>query len=135
MLIRHPTAASRLWVVCLCAQWCRACNDYEAVFAGIAGAVCERHPETCFVWLDVENQADLVGDLDIETFPTLLVGDSEGVRFLGAVTPQPDVLSRLLEAMHEPDAPRGGHRPDSRRIIELLAARPDVWLRDPLAKI
>lgn len=135
MLTELHAAAPRLWVVCLCAQWCRACNDYQAVFAGMATAVGECHPESRFVWLDVEDQADLVGDLDIETFPTLLVGDDEGVRFLGAVTPQPDVLSRLLEAMHQPDAPRGAHRPDSRRIIEQLAACPDVWLRDPLAKI
>ena len=135
MLIELHAAAPRLWVVCLCAQWCRACNDYQAVFAGMATAMAERHPESRFVWLDVEDQADLVGDLDIETFPTLLVGDDEGVRFLGAVTPQPDVLSRLLEAMHQPHVPRRAHRPDSRRIIEQLAACPDVWLRDPLAKI
>jgi thioredoxin-like negative regulator of GroEL len=134
-LIAHPAAAACLWVVCLCAQWCRACNDYQAVFAGMAATMGQSHPETQFVWIDVEDQADLVGDLDIDTFPTLLVGDGDGVRFLGAVTPQADVLSRLLEAMHQPDAPRGPHRPDSLRIIEQLAASPDVWVRESLAKI
>ena len=135
MLIDRPTPAPRLWVACLCAQWCRACNDYQAVFAGMAAAMGKRHPESRFVWLDVEDQAELVGDLDIETFPTLLIGDSDGLKFLGAVTPQPEVLSRLLDALHQPDAPRRAHRAASRRIIEQLAACPDVWLRDSLAKI
>lgn len=135
MLIDHPAAARRLWVVCLCAQWCRACSDYQAVFAGMAAALAERYPESRFIWIDVEDQAELVGDLDIETFPTLLVGGGDELLFLGAVTPQREVLLRLLEAMHQPDAPRGVHRPDSRRIIEQLAACPDVWPRDSLAKI
>ena len=135
MLIERPTTAPRLWVVCLCAQWCRACIDYQTVFSGIAIALGEHYPESRFVWLDVEDQAELVGDLDIETFPTLLVGDSDGLKFLGAVTPQPEVLSRLLDALHLPDAPRRAHWPASRRIIEQLAACPDVWLRDSLVKI
>ena len=135
MLIERPTTAPRLWVVCLCAQWCRACIDYQTVFSGIATALGEHYPESRFVWLDVEDQAELVGDLDIETFPTLLVGDSDGLKFLGAVTPQSEVLSRLLDALHQPDAPRRAHRAASRRIIEQLAACPDVWLRDSLAKI
>ena len=56
-----------VWVVCLCAEWCGLCRDYEAVFAQMA----QRFPAFRFVWLDIEDQAELVGDMDVETFPTL----------------------------------------------------------------
>ena len=28
-------------------------------------------------WLDIEDEAGLIGDLDIETFPTILVADED----------------------------------------------------------
>ena len=49
-----------------------------------------------FVWLDVEEQADFLGDWDIETFPTLLLHDGQQVRFCGPLPPQAGVLARLL---------------------------------------
>lgn len=77
----------------------------------------------------MEDQADLVGNLDIETFPTLLVGSSDGLNFLGAVTPQPDVLRRLLHSMLQPGAARLSHQPATQRIIDQLAELPELWLR------
>ena len=49
-------------------------------------------------WVDIEDEADLVGDLDVETFPTLVIADDTQVRFAGPVTPQRDTLQRLLRA-------------------------------------
>jgi hypothetical protein len=49
-------------------------------------------------WIDIEDEADLIDDLDIETFPTLVIADSAGARFAGPITPQPDTLRRLLRA-------------------------------------
>ena len=120
------------WIVCLCAQWCRACNDYRAVFSQMANEMAYRFPNSLFVWVDVEDHAALVGDLDIETFPTLLVADSSGLKFLGAVTPQPEILSRLLYSLHQPDAPRREHQPVTREIVEHLAQRPEWRLSSPL---
>ncbi|MDD0837428.1 thioredoxin family protein [Curvibacter sp. HBC61] len=79
-------------VVCLCAGWCGVCKEYAAVFDGLAA----RHPEVAFHWVDIEDDADAVGDVDIETFPTLLVARGEGVYHFGPLTPQPEVLARLL---------------------------------------
>jgi thiol-disulfide isomerase/thioredoxin len=85
-------AASGWWAVCLCADWCGTCRDYRAIFDTLAQA----HPGVRFVWVDIEDEADLVGDLDVETFPTLLIADGGAVRFLGPLLPQAGVLNRLL---------------------------------------
>ena len=77
----------------------------------------------------MEDQADLVGDLDIETFPTLLVGGSERLYFLGTVTPQSDVLRRLLHSLLQPGAARLSHRSATQRIIDRLEDLPELWLR------
>lgn len=58
--------ASGQWVVaCLCAGWCDVCKQYRAGFDALA----EQYPEQQFVWIDIEDQSDLVGDLDVENFP------------------------------------------------------------------
>lgn len=123
---------AKSWVVCLCADWCRACKDYGVVFSKMAQELAEKYPDSRFVWIDVEDSADLVGDLDIETFPTLLVGHDDGLNFLGAVTPQPEVLSRLLYSLLEPGARRMAHRPATQRIIDRLADLPELWLQTEL---
>jgi hypothetical protein len=66
----------------------------EAVGAefAAAGLPLQRH------WIDIEDEADLVGDFDVETFPTLVVLGPDGVRFAGPLTPQPQTLRRLLRA-------------------------------------
>ena len=93
----------------------------------MAKALGYTHPECRFVWIDVEDQADLVGDLEIETFPTLLVGNDEGLKFLGAVTPQPEVLRRMVNSLLQPGAPRLSHQPATQRIIGQLAVLPELW--------
>lgn len=124
-----PALGIRSWVVCLCADWCGACKAYHDVFSQLAEALAQTYPDCRFVWIDVEDQADLVGDVEIETFPTLLVGNSDGMSFLGAITPQPDVLRRLVHSRLEPGAARIAHRPATQRIIDQLADLPDLWLR------
>jgi thioredoxin 1 len=58
------------WIVaCLCAAWCGTCVGYRAAFEQLAA----RHPDKTFVWIDIEDQADVVGDLDVDNFPTLLL--------------------------------------------------------------
>ena len=89
------SVASPWWVVCLCGQWCGTCRDYRAVFDQLARA----HPAVRFVWIDIEDDAEVAGDLDVETFPTLLLADGQVARFLGPLLPQAAVLSRLLESL------------------------------------
>ncbi|HAT29886.1 MAG TPA: thioredoxin [Janthinobacterium sp.] len=83
------------WVVaCLCAGWCGTCAGYRAVFEELAA----RHPDKLFVWIDIEDQAEVVGELDIENFPTLLIQRKDQVAFFGTVTPDPGLAHRLVQA-------------------------------------
>lgn len=100
-----PPAASGWWVVCLCADWCGTCRDYRALFDALAPA----YPGVRFVWVDIEDEADVAGDLDVETFPTLLIADGQTARFLGPLLPQAGVLSRLIESLQ---ADQGSARAD-----------------------
>jgi len=112
------------WVVCLCAQWCGLCRDYATLFAQMA----PRYPSFRFVWLDVEEQADLLGDLDVETFPTLLLADAGGTRFFGPLTPQASTLSRLLESLHSGGLQTAPHTPVVRQLLEAVQAAPAHWI-------
>jgi thioredoxin 1 len=86
------------WIVaCLCAAWCGTCSSYRAAFDGLAA----RHPDKTFVWIDVEDQADVVGDLDVENFPTLLMQRGDAVAFFGTMLPDPKVADRLIQAQAE----------------------------------
>ncbi|QAU34393.1 thioredoxin family protein [Janthinobacterium sp. 17J80-10] len=89
------------WVVaCLCAAWCDVCKAYRPAFDDLAG----QHPDKRFLWIDVEDQADLVGDFDIENFPTLLLQRGEQVAFFGAVQPDIGIARRLISAYAERSA-------------------------------
>ncbi len=83
------------WIVaCLCAAWCGTCGSYRAAFEELAA----RHPAMHFVWIDIEDQADVVGDLDVDNFPTLLIQRRDVVAFFGTVLPDAKLAERLLAA-------------------------------------
>jgi len=86
-------AGDRWIVACLCAAWCGTCGSYRATFDQLA----ERHPDKFFVWIDIEDHADIVGDLDVENFPTLLVQRHELVAFFGTMLPDANIAHRLLQ--------------------------------------
>src|ERR1700704_436393 len=88
--------SSTVWVCCLCAAWCRTCDDYRALFESVAAEFQAADASLVVRWIDIEDEAELVGDVDITTFPTLAVVDARGVRFFGALTPQPETLRRQL---------------------------------------
>lgn len=86
------------WVVaCLCAAWCDVCKAYRPAFDDLAS----QHPDKHFLWVDIEDQADLVGDFDIENFPTLLLQRGGQVAFFGAVQPDIGIARRLVAAYAE----------------------------------
>lgn len=87
-------AGGRWVVACLCAAWCGTCGSYRATFEQLA----ERHPDKLFVWIDIEDHADIVGDLDVENFPTLLIQRDDIVAFFGTMLPDPALADRLVKA-------------------------------------
>jgi thioredoxin 1 len=87
-------------VACLCAAWCGTCSSYRAAFDELAA----RHPDKTFVWIDIEDQADVVGDLDVENFPTLLLQRGDTVAFFGTMLPDAKVADRLIASQAALDA-------------------------------
>ena len=104
------------WVACLCAQWCRVCGEYRLLFDTLAQA----HPEARFVWVDVEDDEDIAGDLDVETFPTLLIADGQWARFLGPLLPQAPVLARLLTSLQGAAPVTAGVSPEAQGVFERI---------------
>lgn len=90
--------ASGRWVIaCLCAGWCDVCKQYRAGFDALAA----EYPDHQFVWIDIEDQSDLLGDIDVENFPTILMQRGDTVAFYGTMMPEPRQVARLLEAQLE----------------------------------
>lgn len=86
------------WIVaCLCAAWCDVCQQYRAGFESLGA----EFPDKQFIWVDVEDQADLVGDIDIDNFPTLLIQRGDTVAFFGTILPDVRQTARLVQAQAE----------------------------------
>ena len=84
---------SKPWLIaCLCAAWCDTCQVYRKQFDALAS----KHPDKCFAWIDIEDQADLVDALDIENFPTILIEYQENIVFFGTMLPDATQVDRLL---------------------------------------
>jgi len=116
-------APTQWCVVCLCAEWCGVCREWRAAFEQAAAA----HPDVRFTWIDVEDEAQAMGDFDIETFPTVLIARGAHPRFLGPVQPSAAQLVRLLASLQErADVPAS--MPEAaalwRRIAPLLLLNP-----------
>lgn len=82
-------------VVCLCAAWCRTCDEYRHVFDALALEFADWR----FVWVDIEDQSELIDDFDVETLPALLMGHGPTLCFAGPLTPQRETLARLLSSL------------------------------------
>ena len=90
-------ASEEFLVICLCAEWCGACREYRPGFERLAA----EFPQARFHWMDIEEHADEMGDLDIENFPTLFIQRREAVLFFGTMLPHLSHLRRTIETFHE----------------------------------
>ena len=90
-------AAGPWWVICLCAEWCGVCREWRTAFDEAAAA----HPELRFVWVDIEDEAEAMGDVDVETFPTLMIAKASQPFFFGAVQPSGAQFVRLIASLQE----------------------------------
>lgn len=123
----QPRTAPALHVACLCAAWCRLCDAYASVLKSVTEALVLEGLPLRVHWIDIEDDADLVGDLDVETFPTLVIAAGPRVLFAGAVTPQPETLRRLVQATFsglQEDAPRPCTSSEAQAFAARLTGRP-----------
>lgn len=112
-----PTSAPQWQVICLCADWCGTCREWREPLAQVARA----HPGVRFAWVDIEDEADALGEVDIETFPTLLIAVDSRPRFLGPVLPHATQLERLLASLQQ-DERTGSPPPEATGLLARLNA-------------
>lgn len=91
-----PAAAWQL--VCLCAAWCRLCESYRADFEEVGRRLQADWRGLSLRWIDIEDESDLCADLDIETFPTVMLCSVRAVHFAGTLTPHAATLERVIRA-------------------------------------
>lgn len=111
-------------VACLCAAWCDVCQEFRERFAEIA----TKHPDKLMLWIDVEDEADIVGDFEVENFPTLLIQQGERVAFYGPIEPDTGSTDRLIKAQTRDgglERPIAAHDREHDLRLRLVAARGD----------
>jgi len=81
-------------VACLCANWCGTCREYQPLFEQLQA----KFPGVRFLWIDVEDEADLVDPIEVENFPTLLIATQSQALFFGTITPHLATLQRLIQS-------------------------------------
>lgn len=106
------------WVICLCAQWCNVCREWRDAFDRTAAA----YPQLRFAWVDVEDESEAMGDLDIETFPTVLIAHGEQPLFLGPIQPSGAQLARLVDSMLREPAQADPITGEAGALMQRLAA-------------
>ena len=115
-LVAQPAGGDPLVVLALCAQWCGTCREFRLTLERLAEA---RH-DIVFAWADVEDDAELVGDLDVENFPTLALFRAGVALHYGVSLPHEAVVARLVETLAAA-TPRAA--PGLPAEIEVLARR------------
>ena len=123
-------ATEPLLVACLCAQWCRTCDAYRDTLVTVRDAL-RLHPDVAmrFLWVDIEDESELVGDLDIEDFPTILLARGDRVLFFGPVLPHAQTLDRLVRNALDNDMaalPAATLAPDVRALPARLREHADL---------
>lgn len=104
----QPPAADGWLVACLCAEWCATCREFRAAFDALSA----RHGGVRFRWIDIEDEADLVEDIEVDSFPTVLIQRGRDVLFLGATPPHAAIIERQLVALQRTPAAAPIDAPD-----------------------
>ncbi len=126
MPITPPTPSTTeiapLLVACLCAQWCGTCRDYQPLFTQLQ----DKFPHAKFVWIDVEDKADVVDPIEVENFPTLLIARGEEALFFGTVTPHLETLQRLVQSHLAADVRALPRSDEASALVQRLQERQRV---------
>ena len=97
ILAAYAAEGRKPLVVALCAAWCDTCGEFRATFERIA----KDRPQMLFLWLDIEDDSAICGDIDIENFPTLAIYRGERLLHYGVSLPQEGTVARLIDRIAE----------------------------------
>jgi len=94
-VLNESADASSAWLVaCLCAAWCRTCDDYRQTFDSLSN---EFSRAARFVWVDIEDDEAALAGVDVVDFPTLLLANGETIHFYGPVLPHAQIAHQLVQ--------------------------------------
>ena len=119
MSLESVSAAAPLLVACLCAQWCGTCRDYQPLFDQLQA----EFPRVRFMWVDIEDESELVDPVEVENFPTLLMARGSSPVFFGTVMPHLETLKRLIQNHLETDTQPAPQPADVVELAARLSAR------------
>ena len=104
---------NQMLVICFCAAWCDTCRAYQPKFETLSRSF----PQASFVWVDIEDEPALLGDVDVENFPTVMIELGGGIKFFGTMLPHIDLLERLLQSARPEDKNQDTELPDIRSML------------------
>jgi len=114
-----------LVVISLCAAWCHVCGEFRAAFERIAA----ERGDAQFVWLDIEDDHEICGDVDVENFPTLAVFRGGVPLYFGVSLPQEATVARLIDELALRTVPA---RDIADEVLALPEALRGADARDPV---
>ncbi len=106
--------AAEVWVVCLCAEWCHVCRGMHPVFVQMK----ERLPEVRWVWLDIEDHDEALGELDLTTLPTYLIGSDQGVLQFAPGPTSAEALEHFVRPYLRGAVAPQSHKPTLRQLLD-----------------
>jgi thioredoxin 1 len=110
-----------LTVVVLCAAWCKTCREFEPVVDRVAAA----RPGVRFVWCDIEDEAGVCGDIDVENFPTLAIFRDAELLHYGVSLPHERTFARVVDEMSDAARAALADAPDEvRQLVHAVRALP-----------
>lgn len=95
--LQRALVENRFLVVGLCAAWCGTCTEFRSGFNELADA----RRDATFVWLDIEDDAEIAGDIDVENFPTIAIFNDGRLLHYGVSVPHASIVARLLAALND----------------------------------
>lgn len=79
-------------LILFCAEWCGSCREFKEHFNSIEIYGLSKK------WLDIENEAVLLENIDIDNLPTILaVSDDELSFYFGEIPPNKIFLEKILK--------------------------------------
>ena len=82
-------------------------------------------PAMLFVWLDIEDDHALAGQIDVENFPTLAIYRGDKLLHFGVSLPQQGVVARLIDELATRDEEVADAPPAVRDLPRLFARHVD----------